>query len=79
MAPHVLDLDSKQQIQNNILNLPEHMQIAIKKSIQKEPTEMERISLQKFLVEFVRRRPYLDLDIFPKSFLKWMELKYVVQ
>jgi len=40
---------------------------------------MERISLQKFLVEFVRRRPNLDLDIFPKSFLKWMELKYVVQ
>jgi organic radical activating enzyme len=78
MAPHVLDLDSKQQIQNSILNLPEHMQIAIKKSMQKEPTEMERVSLQKFLVEFVRRRPDLDLNIFPESFLKWAELKYVV-
>ena len=49
-----------------------------KKSIQKEPTEVERGSLQKFLVEFVRRRPDLDLDIFPESFLKWAELKYVV-
>jgi organic radical activating enzyme len=78
MAPHVLDSDSKQQIQNSILNLPEHMQIAIKKSIQKEPTEVERINLQKFLIEFVRRRPDLDLNIFPESFLKWVELKHVV-
>jgi organic radical activating enzyme len=78
MAPHVLDLDSKQQIQNSMLDLPEHMQIAIKKSIQKEPTEVERGSLQKFLLEFVRRRSDLDLDIFPESFLKWAELKYVV-
>jgi organic radical activating enzyme len=78
MAPHVLDLDSKQQIQNSILTLPEHMQIAIRKSIQKEPTELERRNLREFLIEFVRRRPDLDLNIFPKSFLKWTELEYVV-
>jgi organic radical activating enzyme len=78
MAPHVLDSDSKQQIQSSILTLPEHMQIAIKKSIQKEPTELERLNLREFLVEFVRRRLDLDLNIFPKSFLKWLELENVV-
>jgi len=78
MALHVLDPTSKQQIQNSILSLPDHMQLTIKKSIQKEPTELERINLQEFLVEFVRRRPDLNLNIFPKSFLKWLELEYVV-
>ena len=78
MAPHVLDPVSKQQIQNDILTLPEHMQLAIHKSIQKEPTELERLNLREFLIEFVRRRPGLDLTIFPESFLKWVELEYVV-
>jgi hypothetical protein len=74
----VLDPDSKQQIQHSILTLPEHMQIAIRKSIQKEPTELERCNLREFLIEFVRRRSDLDLNIFPESFLKWMESEYVV-
>ena len=78
MAPHVLDLDSKQQIQHSILTLPEHMQIDIRKSIQKEPTDLERRNLREFLAEFVRRRPDLNLNIFPESFLKWLELEYVV-
>jgi hypothetical protein len=78
MAPHVLDTVSKQQILNDILTLPEHMQRAINKSIQKQPTELERLNLREFLIEFVRRRPGIDLTIFPESFLKWMELEHVV-
>jgi len=78
MAPHVLDQESKQQIQNSILILPEDMQITIRKSIQQEPTELERLNLQEFLVEFTQRRPDLNLNIFPKNFLKWTELEHVV-
>lgn len=78
MAPHVLDDKSKHQIQNSISTLPGHMQIAIKKSIQKNPTDLERRNLREFLAEFTRRRPDLNLNIFPTSFLKWMELPYVV-
>jgi organic radical activating enzyme len=78
MSPHILDVASKEQITKDIVNLPESMQTQILKSISQTPTETERNNIKSFVREFAKRRA-LDVTIFPMSFLKWMELDYVVQ
>lgn len=77
MAPHVLDLKSKEQITKDIVNLPDNMQTQILQSIKQEPSDLERMNIKKFVQEFSKRRD-LDLSIFPVNFLKWMELDNVV-
>jgi organic radical activating enzyme len=74
MMPYVLDNDSKEQIKQDILSLPMEMQRAITHSIKETPTEDQKINSHIFLQEFTRRRPNLDINIFPKSFLKWLGL-----
>ena len=72
--PYVLDNDSKEQIKQDILSLPMEMQRAITHSIKETPTEDQKINSRIFLQEFTRRRSNLDINIFPKSFLKWLGL-----
>jgi hypothetical protein len=31
------------------------------------------------VTQYVQRRPDLDLEIYPKSFLQWLEINHVVQ
>lgn len=73
MASHVLDPHSKQRIVDELNELPWEIRDPILKSIASQPTEQQRISIGVFLKEFVSRRPELRLDIFPQSFLKWLE------
>ena len=78
MAPYVLDVDSKQKIKYNIQTIPEKYQKMILNSIMAEPTEQQRINAAEFLREFVRRRPDLDLSIYPSTFLSWLGINNVV-
>jgi organic radical activating enzyme len=77
MAPYVLDSDSKQQIMQNIKSLPEHYQTQIAQSIQADPSELQRQQMSEFLKEYVTRKN-LDVNIYPKTFLEWLDI-YVVQ
>jgi organic radical activating enzyme len=77
-APYVLDLETKTNLREEIKLLPMNMQESILQSIANDPTESQRLNLRQFLSEFVRRRPDISLNIFPKSMLNWVELNYVV-
>lgn len=74
MAPFVLDDDSKQLIEQSLQSLPEDYKVRILKSINATPSDEDKEHLKLFLAEFVRRRPDLNLNIYPTSFLKWLGL-----
>jgi len=74
LAPHILDIDSKQMIQQSLTELSPDLAMRILQMIQATPTEMEKQNLKEFLTEFVSRRSDLDLKIFPTTFLTWLEL-----
>jgi organic radical activating enzyme len=74
LAPYVLDMDSKQTIQQSLTELPSELTIKVLQIINTTPTDMEKQNLKEFLTEFVSRRPDLDLSIFPSTFLTWLEL-----
>jgi organic radical activating enzyme len=73
MAPYVLDPKSKEQIQQTLHVLPIKMQQTLLQSMSPIPTNSQKQDLHAFLKEFVRRRPDLDLNVFPQSFLTWLE------
>ena len=73
----MLDPDSKQQIMQDIQSLPDHYQTQIAQSIQADPSETQRQQMSEFLKEYVARRN-LDVSIYPKSFLEWLDI-HVVQ
>ena len=77
MAPYVLDVDSKKMILQDIQSLPEHYRTQIAQSIQADPSETQRQQMSEFLKEYVARRN-LDVSIYPKSFLEWLDI-HVVQ
>jgi hypothetical protein len=54
------------------------MQEQILKSINSDPEEQHRLDLAVFLQEFTQRRTDLNYNIFPQTFLKWLELDNVV-
>lgn len=78
MSPFVLDNESKKLIEQNVASLPVGYSTRILDSIKAEPEESHRINIRAFLQEFVRRRGELTLDVFPSTFLKWLELEHVV-
>ena len=77
MAPYVLDVDSKKMILQDIQSLPEHYRTQIAQSIQADPSKTQQQQMSEFLKEYVTRRN-LDLSIYPKSFLEWLDI-HVVQ
>jgi hypothetical protein len=77
MAPYVLDVESKKLILKDIQSLPDHYQTQIAQSIQADPSESQRQQMSEFLKEYVTRRT-LDANIYPKSFLEWLDI-HVVQ
>jgi organic radical activating enzyme len=74
MAPYVLDDISKTTIKDAIELLPKEVKDPIIKSIKNTPTELEKLNIKEFLLEFTKRRQ-LTLEIFPKSFLEWLQLE----
>jgi hypothetical protein len=77
LSPHVLDKDSKTVIRNQLLDLDCKQTPELLKSLEPTPTDLEKLNLKEFLLEFTTRRPGLTLDIFPESFLKWMNIDVV--
>lgn len=73
LSPHVLDDQTKNMLREQIKNLNDTNSSSLLKAIDPEPTELERLNLKEFLLEFTRRRPDLSLTIFPESFLKWIQ------
>ena len=78
MAVHVLDTDSKDMLKSQFNSLPDEYRLTLLKIMQATPTDKEKQDMKAFLFDFVQRRPDLDLNIYPSSFLEWLELKNVV-
>lgn len=74
MAPYVLDEKSKKELITSLETLPKEVSAPIVLSIQNKPKDIERTNIKEFLLEFTKRRN-LKLDIFPKSFLEWLQLE----
>ena len=77
MAPYVLDDASKECILKDIVVLPEDFRKQITASIHASPSELQRLNIKEFLLEFTKRRSDLDLTIYPKSFLNWIGINVV--
>lgn len=76
MSIYVLDDITKAKIitdlkESNIPNKNEFIQ-----AMEPTPTEQQRINIKNFLIEFTKRRPDIDVTIYPKNFLNWID--YVV-
>jgi hypothetical protein len=39
---------------------------------------MERQNIKEFLYEFTKRRKDIDLTVFPKTFLEWIQIENVL-
>lgn len=85
MAVYVLDDHTKQRVIDKLNTLDtsvtnwhrNHLSKEfIIQSMQVEPTQKQRDNIREFLKEFTRRRPDLDVTLYPKEFLKWID--YVV-
>ena len=76
MSVHVLDNDTKQQLIEQISSSKFYGKEDIINSLLPTPTESQRTNLRNFLIEFTRRRPNLDVTIYPKTLLNW--INYVV-
>lgn len=74
MPVYVLDPDSKQKIQNQLSTLNIRDVDKICQSIEPEPTVMQQKQLSEFLTEYVKRRPDLNMSVFPKSFRDWLNV-----
>jgi len=78
MNPFVLDPASKAYVLEQIKTVDSSYKNQIEKNIAPDPTESQRKGIRDFLTTFVARRPDLDLKIFPKTFLQWLDSTYVV-
>jgi len=71
LSIHIMDDNSKDIIYNSINQLPLAAQNIIKNSLDIIPDTYERADLKNYLIEFAKRRE-LTLDIFPKTFIEWL-------
>ena len=74
MAPYVLDDQSKQDILEQLKEVPDIENI--RASMEQTPSDMQRLNIKEFLTEFTQRRKGIDISMFPSSFLNW--INYVV-
>jgi organic radical activating enzyme len=72
MPVYVMDDDSKNVIREQLSSCDYINKDKIIQSLNTQPTDIHIKNLRNFLIEFVKRRPDLSIDIFPSSFLKWM-------
>jgi organic radical activating enzyme len=78
MAVNIVDDDSKLMLANQFNNWSDPEKSVLIKNINAPSNEKQRIDLSTFLTEFVKRRPDLSLNIYPKSFLNWLGINSVV-
>ena len=72
MPIYVMDDESKNMVVNQIKHMDEDFKSKIISSILPSPSELQRIQIKEFLEQFIERRVDLSLDIFPRSFIKWI-------
>jgi organic radical activating enzyme len=78
MSVHVLDPETKLQINDALENLPFSVSSTIIESMQATPTAEEKLQLTQFLTQYLQRRPDLSINIYPESFINWLGIKNVV-
>jgi len=78
MSPHIIDKESKSVIVQDLLTLPKDVHEPILRSIQREPSNLEKQNIKEFLTEFTERRKDLDLKVFPRTFLEWLQTEDVL-
>ncbi len=79
MAVNVIDDQSKQQLEQQFMTLSSQFRDQLTSSMKTRPSDKDRRNISEFLTQYVARRPDLKLTIYPKSFLHWLGLDYVVQ
>lgn len=72
LAPHILDQATKDQVIQQLTESNFAQKDLVLNSLLSTPTQQEKQDLKKFLTEFVARRPGLSLDVFPKTFVEWL-------
>jgi len=71
---YVMDDCSKTDILTKLKDvLPVDTYSNVVKSITPTPSNIQRINVREFITQFIERRTNISIDIFPKSFLKWIE------
>ena len=73
LSAYIMDDKTKEQTMRQIDDLKFDKKQFILDSMKATPSEHQRKDLSVFLHEFVRRRPDLDLSVFPKTFQHWIE------
>jgi hypothetical protein len=73
MSPYILDETSKGNLVRSLSSLPKQFYNEVIVAMKKEPSEQDRISCKQFLSQFSKRRN-LKLDVFPNSFVEWLQL-----
>lgn len=71
LCVNVLDPTSKNRVLEIVDQLPDRLSQLLKKSIMVEPTEQQRLNLKNYVNEFSVRQS-VSLEIFPESFLEWI-------
>ena len=73
MAPNVLDTTSKQIILAELQSIinPADFEL-IRKSMEAPPDSTQQLNIKEFLIEFTNRRADIDMSIFPKHFINWI-------
>jgi organic radical activating enzyme len=72
LAPHILDPVTKDQVIEQFTASDFIKRELVLSSLLSTPTPSEKRDLTQFLKEFVARRPGLDLNVFPKTFIEWL-------
>lgn len=70
---HVMDDQSKHRLVSRFESMPEHFRQPLINTIRPDPTDADRKNMALWLKQFAKRRPDLDLSIYPKTFLDWLE------
>jgi organic radical activating enzyme len=75
----LLDDDSKKMLEEQFNQLPDKFRLPLLQSISSsQNNDSDRVKLREFLIQFLQRRPNINLSIYPKSFIKWLEIDHVV-
>lgn len=70
-----LDDLSKQKLLDTLTDFPKEISLLIEQNLNQQPEKEYIVDLRNYLIDFSTRRK-LSLDIFPKSFLDWLENNY---
>lgn len=73
MSPYVLDPISKQTILDELHGVLTSADFElVQQVITTTPDPLQKLNIKEFLEEFTNRRPDIDISIFPKHFINWI-------